>query len=160
MAPDDPAFPIRRRRLLALEGEEVRGAVNFFEHQLSFAGCAEPPAFAWSNGMVSEGIIDRRYATVAPALLRAALARQPQQMDFGPIGSEGPMPKLLNAQRWSHQPVPVLALPVHSARVVGELRRLSRYPKLRIAGRAAAAVGLTSVVDLGLAALGCDIRAP
>jgi hypothetical protein len=46
-----------------------------------------------------------------------------------------------------------LLLPVHSAIVARELRRLSRYPKLRAAGRAAAAVGLTSLVDLGLAGL-------
>jgi len=124
--PPDQSFPVRRRRLLALEGEEVRGAINFFEHQLWLAGCEEPTAFAWSNGMVSEGIIDRRYATVAPALLRAALARQPRQMDLGPIGTEAPMPRLLMAQRWSPLPVPVLALPVRSARVVRELRRLSR----------------------------------
>jgi hypothetical protein len=151
--PPDPSFPIRRRRLLALEGEEVRGTVNFFEHQLWLAGCAEPTAFAWCNGMVSEGIIDRRYATVAPALLRAALVQQPRQMAFGPLGTADPMSKLIMAHRWSHHPVPVLALPVRSARVVRELRRLSRYPKLQIAGCAAAASGLTSVLDLGLAGL-------
>jgi len=151
--PPDPSFPVRRRRLLALEGEEVRGAVNFFEHQLWLAGCAEPIAFVWPNGMISESVADQAYTTVAPALLRAALKRQPRQMAFAPIGTEQAISKLLISHRWRHQPVPVLALPVRSARVVRELRRLSRYPKLRIAGRVAAAVGLISVVDLGLVGL-------
>jgi hypothetical protein len=149
----DPSFPIRRRRLLAFQGDEIRGAVNFFEHQLWFAGSAEPSAFVWPNGMITEGVVDRRYATIGPALLRAALARQPRQMVLGPIGTEAPMAKLLIAHRWSHQEVPVLALPLRSARVVRELRRLSRYPKLQIAAGAAAALGLTSVLDLGLTGL-------
>jgi hypothetical protein len=151
-APPDPLFPIRRRRLLAFEDDEVRAVVNFFEHQLWLSGSAEPVAFVWPNNMVSEGIIDRRYATVAVSLLRAALALQPRQMGFGAVDT-APMERMLVACGWHKQPVPVLALPVRSARVARELRRLSRYPKLRVAGRVAAGVGLTSLVDLGLTGL-------
>jgi hypothetical protein len=74
-------------------------------------------------------------------------------MTVGPIGTEAPFPKLLMALGWSHQPVPVLILPVRTAVIVRELRRLSRYPKLRAVGRVAAAVELTSLVDFGLAGL-------
>jgi hypothetical protein len=149
----DCAFPVRRRRLLAWDGDEVRGAVNFFEHELYLAHSPEPVAFAWSNGLFSESVIDRRYSSVPIALLRAALARQRRQMAVGPMGMEGPMPKLFLALRWNHQPVSVLVLLVRTAVVARELRRLSRYPKLRAVGRAAAAVGLASLADLGLAGL-------
>jgi hypothetical protein len=56
--PPDTSFPVRRRRLLALEGEEVRGAVSFFEHQLWLAGSEEPIAFVWPDGMISEGVVN------------------------------------------------------------------------------------------------------
>jgi hypothetical protein len=149
----DCAFPVRRRRLLAWDGDEVRGAVNFFEHELFFAGSLEPIAFAWSNGLFSESVIDRQYAIMPVLLLREALSRQPRQMTIGPIGTEAPFPKLLIALGWSHQPVPVLILPVRTAVVAREIRRLSQYPKLRAVARGAAAVGLTSLVDLGLTGL-------
>jgi hypothetical protein len=149
----DGAFPVRRRRLLAWDGDEVRGAVNFFEHELFLARSPEPVAFAWSNGLFSESVIDRRYSAVPIALLRAALARQPRQMAVGPMGIEAQMPKLFLALRWSHQPVSVLVLPIRTAVVARELRRLSQYPKLRAFGRAAAAIGLASLADLGLAGL-------
>jgi hypothetical protein len=149
----DCAFPVRRRRLLAWDGDEVRGAVNFFEHELFLARSPEPIAFAWSNGLFSESVIDRRYAIVPVLLLRAALMRQPRQMTFGPIGTEAPFPKLLIALGWSHQQVPVLILPVRTAAVARELRRLSRYPKLRAVARGAASIELTSIVDLGFAGL-------
>jgi hypothetical protein len=149
----DCAFPVRRRRLLAWDDEEVRGAVNFFEHELFLARSPEPIAFAWSNGLFSESVIDRRYAIVPVLLLRAALTRQPRQMTFGPIGTEAPFPKLLIGLGWSHQQVPVLILPVRTAAVARELRRLSRFPKLRAVARGAAAIELTSMVDLGFAGL-------
>jgi hypothetical protein len=133
MSPE-PSFPIRRRRLLAFDGEEVRGAVNFFEHQLWLAGSEEPIAFVWPNGMISEGVVNRAYMTVAPALLRAALGRQPRKMALAPIGTEAAISKLLISHRWRHQPVPVLALPVRSARVVRELRRLSHTRSCELPG--------------------------
>jgi hypothetical protein len=138
---------------LALEGKEVRGVVNFFKHQLWFPKSSEAAQFVWLNGLVTEGIIDRGYAPIALALMRATLARQPRQMIFGPLGTEASMPRLLMALRWLDKPVPVLVLAVRSAIVVRELQRLRRHLKLRVAGRAAAAAGLTSLVDLGLAGL-------
>jgi hypothetical protein len=152
-AVEDSGFAVRRRRLLAWDGDEVRGAVNFFEHELFFGHSHEPIAFAWSNGLFSESVIDRRYAIVPVLLLREALARQPRQMTVGPIGTEAPFPRLLIALGWSYAPVPVLILPVHAATVMRELRRLSQYPKLRAAGLAAAAVGATSLIDLAFAGL-------
>jgi hypothetical protein len=149
----DGPFPVRRRRFLAWDGDEVRGAVNFFEHELFFARDRKPVAFAWSNGLFSESVIDRRYSSIPIALLRAALARQPRQMAVGPIGVEAPMPKLFLALRWNHQPVSVLVLPVRTALVARQLRRLSRYPKLRAIGRAATTMGLGSLADLGFAGL-------
>jgi hypothetical protein len=72
------------------DGDEVRGAINFFEHELFFAHSPEPVAFAWSNGLFSKSATDRRYAIVPVLLLRAALARQPRQMTVGPIVTEAP----------------------------------------------------------------------
>jgi hypothetical protein len=149
----DGAFPVSRRRLLAWDGDEVRGAVNFFEHELFLARSPEPIAFAWSNGLFSESVIDRRYSSTPIALMRVALARQPRQMTVGPIGTDAPFPRLLIALGWSHQPVSVLVLPIRTAVVTHELRRLSQYPKLRAIGRAAAAIGLASLADLGFAGL-------
>jgi hypothetical protein len=149
----DYAFPVRRRRLLAWEGEEVRASVNFFENQLYLAGRSEPIAFAWSNGLFSESVVDRRYAIVPILLLRVALSRQPRQMTIGPSGIGAPMPKLVTALGWTSQAVPLLFLPVRAAVVLRELRRLSRYPALLAGGRAAAALGLAALADITLAGL-------
>jgi hypothetical protein len=149
----DYAFPVRRRRLLAWEDGEVRASVNFFENQLYLAGRSEPTSFAWSNGLFSESVVDRRYAIVPTLLLRIALSRQPRQMTVGPIGTEAPMPKLLTALRWTNQAMPVLVLTVRAAVVVRELRRLSRHPVLLAGGRAAAALGLATLADFSLAGL-------
>jgi hypothetical protein len=149
----DYAFPVRRRRLLAWQGEEIRGSVNLFENELYLARRSEPIAFAWSNGLFSESVVDRRYALVPILLLRVALARQPRQMSVGFGGAQEPMSKLLTAAGWTSQAVPLLLLTVRAAVVVRELRRLSRYPALLAGGRAAAAIGLTALADMTLAGL-------
>ena len=149
----DYAFPVRRRRLLAWEDGEVRASVNFFESQLYLAGRSEPIAFAWSNGLFSESLVDRRYAVVPTILLRVAVSRQPRQMTVGPSGTEAPMPKLLTALGWTSQAIPLLFLSVRAAVVLRELRRLSRYPALLAGGRVAAALGLATLADVTLAGL-------
>ena len=98
---------------------------------------------AWLPKALSTGAVRQ----VGPALLQAAIARQPRQMDFG-LDRHGSA----NAQTSNGS---VLALPV------GAGRWLRRTPSGISARRAAVAVGLTSVVDLGLAGLArCDRRVP
>jgi hypothetical protein len=149
----DYGFPVRRRRLLAWEGGEVRGSVNFFENQLYLARCSAPIGFAWSNGLFSESVVDRRYTLVPSLLLRAALSLQPRQMTVGPAGPQEPMAKLLTALGWTSRATAMLLLVVRAAVVVRELRRLSRYPALLASGRAAAALGFAPLADIGLAGL-------
>jgi hypothetical protein len=149
----DDGFLVRRRRLLAWQGGEVRASVNFFENQLYLAGRAEPIGFAWCNGLFSESVVDRRFALMPTLLLRVALSRQPRQMTVGPSGPDEPMPILLTALGWTHQAVPMLFLTVRTAVVLRELRRLSRYPALRAGGRAVAALGLATLADMTLAGL-------
>jgi hypothetical protein len=149
----DYAFPVRRRRLLAWEGGEVRASVNFFENELYLAGRSEPIAFAWSNGLFSESVVDRRYVLLPTLLLRAALSRQPRQMALGPSGSRAPMARLLTTLGWKSQAVALLFLTVRAAVVMRELRRLSEHPVLLAGGRAAAAIGLATLADITLAGL-------
>jgi hypothetical protein len=148
----DDQFPVRRRRFLARDGSEVRGAVNILESELSLSARSGMTSFAWSNGLFSESVVDRRYSSVPVALMRAALAQQPRQMNLGPIGTLDAMPRLFIALHWWYAPVAVLMLPLRTARVAHDLRRLSRYPRLQATAQLAATVRLTSLVDFGLAA--------
>src|SRR5258707_1092406 len=80
-APADGTFPVRRRRLLLWEGDEVRAFHNFFEHEITVAG--KPYRFVWLNGPLSEGIVNPRYAPCWPLLVQHSLRLHPFHLLMG-----------------------------------------------------------------------------
>lgn len=151
-APVGDDFPVRRRRLLAFEGEEVRGIQNFFEHELWVNTQEKPLPFVWANGLVTEALTNARYATIPAALLRNSLSRVPMHMAIGRVGTEMPMARLLIAARWGHLPLPVFALPVRSS-VIAKFDRIASRPKLKLAANLAVALRITLLADSALAGL-------
>ncbi len=76
--------PIRRRSLVALDGEEVRATQLFFEHEMYIHG--EPNSFIWPAGPISESTLDSKYALFSVVLLKHSLSLQPLHMAIG-LGS-------------------------------------------------------------------------
>jgi len=91
---------------LALDGDTVRGGY-ILKHQ-SFVVGDRTRSVGNFQLPLSEGTIDRRYAVVALQMLRDALRRQPLLYALGLGGTGESVTRLLQASRWTIQPVPFL----------------------------------------------------
>ena len=67
---------------------------------------------------VSEGIVDRRFASVGLALLRDAMRRTPSIFAYGMGGYDQPLPRLLVAMGWQHFAVRTFVCPVRAHSVL------------------------------------------
>jgi len=131
---------------LGLEGDEVRGGyilrrlpfwVNGAEHEIGF--CYAP---------VTEGLWDKRYAMVAVQLLRDALRRTPKMFCLGMGGWDNPLPKMLNALKWSFREVPFRFRVCRASRFLREIRPL-RTSRLRSLAADIGAFTGTGAVGIG-----------
>jgi len=126
---------------VALDGGAVRGAYALKHEQvfvrgqgLLRVGCYHHP--------LSEGIIDRSYASVGGLMVRDALHRQPLLYALGMGGMDRPLAKMLKALGWSLALVPFFFRVIHPARFLKELHALRTSVARTIALNAAAATGL------------------
>jgi hypothetical protein len=89
---------------LATEGDAVRGGYILRRHKFFAAG--RPIEAAHYRLPLSEGVVDRRYATLGLRLVRDAVAREPRLYALGMGGWNRPLPQMLKRLGWRMCEVP------------------------------------------------------
>jgi hypothetical protein len=90
---------------LALENDEVRGAYVLKHQEFSFGG-TEIRSIGYYHHPISEGMINKAYATVGAIMIRDALRRQPLLYALGMDGYDKPLPQMLKLLGWKDYLVP------------------------------------------------------
>lgn len=90
---------------------------------------------------VSEGVVDRSFASVGMLLARDALARQPLLYALGMGGAETPIARMLKALGFSLTPIPFYFRVVYAAKFLREMQALRDKPWRATLMNAAAATG-------------------
>jgi hypothetical protein len=108
---------------VAVDGAAVRGAYALKWQRFLFADGRER-AIACYHHPLSEGIIDKSYASVGALLLRHALGRAQLLYCLGMGGYERPLPRMLIALGWSHTRIPFYVKIVHPFRFLREMKAL------------------------------------
>ena len=116
-------IPVWNEFFVALEGSSVRGAYGLKQEMVLVRGKGTHRVACYHHPL-SEGIIDRSYASVGALLARDALARQPFLYALGMGGYERPLPKMLKALGFSLTPIPFYFRVMHPAKFLREMRAL------------------------------------
>jgi hypothetical protein len=133
----------------------VRGGYILRRQRFSAAGATIPAAHY--RLPLSEGIVNRAYATLGLSMVRDALAREPRLYALGMGGWDKPLPQMLKRLRWKMCEVPFHFKVVHPVRFLRHIRAI-RTSHLRRAALDAAA--FTGAGWLGMKALGLTRRLP
>ena len=91
---------------------------------------------------LSEGIVDRKYASVGVLLARDALARQPLLYALGMGGADTPIAKMLKALGFTLSAIPFYFRVMHPAKFLREMHALRKAHGRRMLMDIAAATGL------------------
>jgi hypothetical protein len=126
---------------VAVDSGIVRGAYAL-KHERVFIPGKGSFAIACYHHPLSEGIINRSYASVGGLMVRDALIRQPLLYALGMGGHDRPLPKMLKALGWSLILLPFLFKIVHPNRFLREMHALRTSPLRRILMDLGAATGL------------------
>jgi hypothetical protein len=125
--PPAPGQPVWNEFFVALEGSTVRGtyalkqeAIWLREKGLQRIACYHHP--------LSEGIINRSYASVGVLLARDALARQPFLYALGMGGYDRPIAKMLKALGFGMTLIPFYFRVVRPAKFFREMQALRATP--------------------------------
>ena len=124
---------------VAVEGDEVRGGYILRRQSFSLGGAME--AAAHYRLPLSEGLVNRAYATLALRLVRDALAREPRLYALGMGGRDNPLPQMLQRLRWRLAEVPFYFKVPHPYHFLREIRTLRRSTLRHLACDAAAFSG-------------------
>ena len=89
----DPGWMPGMELFLAVEGSIVRGGYILRRQTFSAAGATVPVGHY--RLPLSEGIVNRSYATLGLSMVRDALAREPRLYAMGMGGWEKPLPQML-----------------------------------------------------------------
>jgi len=122
----------------------VRGAY-ILKHQL-FTIAGDIRSIGFYRSPVSEGIADRRYATLGAMLLRDALRRQPLLFALGIGDREEPLTRMLQAMRWNISEVPFY-FRIERGRTFHELRAVRTSTLRRAAFDVAAWSGAGAIAS-------------
>jgi hypothetical protein len=133
--PEEPA----EGHFLALEEEDVRGGYILRRQQFVFSG--EAREVAHYRLPISEGIVNKAYATLGMHLLRHALKQQPMLYALGMGGLQNPLPQMLKAMGWGVWSVPFFFKVNHPARFLRNIRPLRKSAARRMLLDAAALTG-------------------
>jgi hypothetical protein len=127
--PTAPGPPLWTEVWLAHEGQSVRGGFLLKHERLLLPeGILEVGNFQLP---LSEGIVDRRYATVGLTLPQQALALQPALYSLGMGSVTRPLPRLLARLKWTVEEVPFFFRVVHGGAFVRNVRALRSSPRRR-----------------------------
>jgi hypothetical protein len=117
-----PGSPIRSRLFVAVDGDEVRGAVWLREHEFLAGG--ERVLAGWAKYPVSEGLLSPAFGGVAGAMMMRLVREQPRLMALGMGGQGGAFARLLKGMRWLGDEVPFYFLPERPFAVLRRLRHV------------------------------------
>ncbi|HXK05719.1 MAG TPA: hypothetical protein VMS37_25180 [Verrucomicrobiae bacterium] len=125
---------------LAIEDEAVRGGY-ILRRQHFWAGGFQAQA-AHYRLPLSEGVVDRRYASLGLHLLRDALAREPRLYCMGMGAWNKPLPQMLKRLGWRMCEIPFHFKVLHAFPFLRNIRVLRTSVLRRLALDAAAFTGL------------------
>jgi hypothetical protein len=108
---------------VALDGQAVRGAYGLKQEAVFIRGKGLHRVACYHHPL-SEGIVDRSYASVGALLARDALARQPLLYALGMGGVERPLAKMLKALGFGLTRIPFYFRVVHPSTFLREMRAL------------------------------------
>lgn len=132
--------PVWNEFFVAVEGSSVRGAYGL-KQEMGFVRGKGMYRVACYHHPLSEGIIDRSYASVGALLARDALARQPFLYALGMGGYERPLPKMLKALGFGLTPIPFYFRVLHPAKFLREMQALRQARWRALLMNIAAATG-------------------
>jgi hypothetical protein len=132
--------PVWNEFFVALEGSSVRGAYGL-KQEVVFVRGSGMHRVACYHHPLSEGIIDRSYASIGALLARDALARQPLLYALGMGGYERPLPKMLKALGFGLTPIPFYFRVAHPVKFLLEMQALRQARWRAILMSIAAATG-------------------
>jgi hypothetical protein len=138
-----PGSGLFEEPFLAVEGQAVRGGYVLQHQDFRLNGAVS--SIGLFRHPLSESTADRRYALVAPLLLRDALKRQPLLHGVGIGGNDVAAARLLKTAGFTIVRVPLYVRIEHASRVLRQLRILRRSPLRRLASDVAAATGIGAV---------------
>jgi hypothetical protein len=134
---------IYQEAFLALEGEIMRGGY-FLKHQ-PFSIHGEIHPVACYRLPVSEGVVNRSYASLGLQMMRDALARQPLLFSLG-MGSLGhPLARMQKAAGWGQYAVPFRFRVIHGGRFLRQIAPLRTTAARQVLLDAAALTGAGSL---------------
>jgi hypothetical protein len=133
---------------LAVQDHIVRGGYLLRRQDFSFGG--EIRNVSFYNLSVSEGAIDRLYASVSIRMIASATAKAPLMFALGMGGLDKRLPRFLHAFGWKLHEIPFLFRAVRPGRVVRNIRAI-RTTRLRRAILDIAAI--TGCARVGIGAL-------
>ena len=107
---------------VAEEADKVRG--GYILRRQQFLVCGQRTQAAHYRLPVSEGQVDRAYASLGLRLVRDALAREPRLYAMGMSGWHKPLPKMLQAMKWRMCEVPFHFKVLRPARFLRNIRAL------------------------------------
>jgi hypothetical protein len=128
--PTAPGPPVWTEVWIARDGESVRGGFLLKHERLLLP--AGTQAVGNFQLPLSEGIIDRRYATVGVSLPQRALALEPALYALGMGSVTRPLPRLLARLKWTVEEVPFFFRVVHGGAFVRNVRALRTSPRRRV----------------------------
>jgi hypothetical protein len=127
----EPGWLPAMQLFVAKDEDSVHGGY-ILRHQI-FSVAGETVAAAHYRLPLSEGLIDRSYATLGLSMVRDALTRQPRLYALGMGGMDKPLPQMLKRLGWPVHPVPFYFKIVHPARFLRHIRPLRNTPLHRLA---------------------------
>jgi hypothetical protein len=130
---------IYQQYYLALDGDFVRGA--FILKFQDFCVAGESRSVVYYHLPVSEGIVNKAYASVGVLMLRSAVKMQPTLFALGMGGFDRPLPTMLKAMGWSLSEVPFYFWVNHPAAFLREIAPLRQSPGRRLLAGVAAGTG-------------------
>ncbi len=134
---------IYQEAFLALDGENVRGGY-FLKHQ-PFSVNGEIRRVSTYRLPVSEGLVNRTYASLGLQMMRDALARQPLLFSLGMGSLDRPIAKMQKAVGWNQYVVPFRFRVIHGSRFLRNIVALRSTPARRALLDAAAWTGTASL---------------
>jgi hypothetical protein len=126
---------------VALDSGVVRGAYALKHEQVFVQGKGDIRVACYHHPL-SEGILNRAYASVGGLMVRDALSRQPLLYALGMGGTDRPLAKMLKSLGWSLALLPFHFRIVHPKRFLNEMQALRTTTLRKAAMDAAAASGV------------------
>lgn len=150
--------PIFNQYFVATENGLVRGGYALKWQEFWFAD-GQVRSIGYYHHPLSEGIVNKSYATVGTLLLRDAMQRAPLLYCLGMGGYDRPLPKMLIGLGWKHFAVPFYFRVVNPFRFLRQMQPL-RSSRLRTLAADVAAFSGAGTLGLKARSLLAAIQAP